>query len=488
MGLTLLLLLLCCWPWAVHGLSWTTHSSLPSLTSVVARPSRRSAVRCLTDKDGNDNDSKGSDDVSKSGSIADKAAAEAEALRILGLGPQDQDLIDYLRDGRTLLAKRVSVFLPSECEVLSECLLTAAEKLVRLGASVEVLTDRSVRGSDKVPWSASVPFPRCVVRPLNLTSIGEVAGAIEGASAILVSAAHLPEGGAEALGAALPLAGAAPAPLGQMVLVSSVDAYDADSLAAVGEAGAPLSEEVCEATLQDDVIEGVDSEEGAEPSDLVIGREALLRRSSGARAAVLRACKLFGDDGAAAAETDSLYSDALGLQDLVEEYVGDLYALSGGGESNRGTLAALMGQPLSPTPPSIAELLPPADLQVQLTHTADLAGACVYALLEGLEGVHFVCAAPLTLQELFDRLAQRKDWEPIALRARNEADDGGKNDRSFFTSAKLENAGYTLKWPLLTRSATEGVVVPASSNAGATTINAGAAGDDSEPSGGGEAT
>ena len=33
---------------------------------------------------------------------------------------------------------------------------------------------------------------------------------------------------------------------------------------------------------------------------------------------MLRTCPLFGDDGAAAAETDSLFSDALGLQELMD--------------------------------------------------------------------------------------------------------------------------------------------------------------------------
>ena len=128
---------------------------------------------------------------------ATDAAIDAE--RILGLGPEDHDLVEYLRAGRTLLARRATILLPSDHPAHAECLLLIAEKMVKLGASVEVLTDASVAGSSDVPWSAQVPYPRCVARPTNLTNIGDLAGALMGTSALLV--AGLPAAAAEALAA-----------------------------------------------------------------------------------------------------------------------------------------------------------------------------------------------------------------------------------------------------------------------------------------------
>lgn len=419
------------------------------------------------------------------GDIAGPATDAKEAARILGLGPYDSDLVSYLRAGRTLLARRVSVVLP-DCDVLRECLLIAAEKFVRLGASVEVLTDLTVRGASEVPWSAKVPFPRCVVRPVNLTSIAELAGALQGASALVLSTSHLPDGGAEALAAALPLAGVSTAPadggsgeprqplasetgsastgVQQMVLLSSAHAGGTrGTVAALPMGGGEGAEqEACE----DD--------------------ESLLRRSSDASTAVLRACTLFGDDGAAAANSDSLFSDASGLHELLEEYLVDLRALSSsvtrpargqqrqvdeersgeaGGEeagskkreddddeSDNGECDGECDGDGEWEPPSMATLLPPAETEVQFTHTIDLAGACVFAVLAGLDDAYDVCAAPLTLQQLFDRLARRKEWEPITLRAgggkgRSHKAKGGGSTPSVPSSDKIEQAGYVMMWP-----------------------------------------
>ena len=410
---------------------------------------------------------------------------EEEAKRILGLGPNDRDLIAYLRAGRTLLAKRVAIVLPADNDVLYECLLSAAEKFVRLGASVEVLTDRSVSGSSQVPWSASVPFPRCVVRPLNLTSVAEVAGALEGVSALVLSPVHLPDQGAETFAAALPLAGAtapppgadaarddeaaaglaaSPAGVQQLVVLSSVEVY-ASSLVASGTTG-PITEEAAQPHLGGGSTAGtggggVDEGGGARERCAAVEREELLVGSCGGRAAVLRACPLFGDDGAAAAEMDSLFSDALGLQELVDDYVDDLEGLSamraiaargdddeGGGDSGRDGDGGRESRAAS-----LASLLPPASMRVQLTHTLDFSGASIFAVVAGLDGAYHVCAAPLTLQELFDRLARRKDWERIALRqpADGEASAAAEGaDAAFFSAAKLEREGFGLMWPDLT--------------------------------------
>jgi len=113
-------------------------------------------------------------------------------------------------------------------------------------------------------------------------------------------------------------------------------------------------------------------------------------------------------------------------------------------------------------------------LSLQLTHTDDVAGASVFALVSRLDGAYHVCSAPTTLQELFNSLATRKGLPEVRLRGA-EADrshavvssngisigDAPLNDDSqaqgvaehgappppTYSTFKLEAAGYELLWP-----------------------------------------
>ena len=479
-------------------------------------------VRLCAAEDGaaDEEEEEASTDEERAATTASAPSAD-EAQRVLGLGPDDSDLISYLRAGRTLLSRRVSIILPSDCEVLSECLLIVADKLCKLGATVEVLTDRTVEGASNVPWTASVPYPRCVARPVNLTSIGELAGALQRVNALVLCADSLPAGGLDALRAALPLAGvsdlsAAEAALGagagagagaaaaaaaaaeaeaqaaagqagaaggrgvqQMVLLSSVRVYgtgvhgtgleaselgrlseeeameaarvaakEAERVAAVTRAAGVQAERAAGLQATEEPSTGAagddedDEDDEDEEEDLnavaatMLDEESALQRASTARLAVLRACPLFAEEGTASAEFDSLLGDAIGLQELVAEYLADLDALP----VRRPSRAVDPAQ-------ALAAMLPPASSLVQLTHTADLAGAAVFAILVGLQGAFHVCAAPLTMQRLFDGLSRRKEWERIVLPA--SAHDGANSGSAHYSTDKLEAAGYRLLHPRL---------------------------------------
>ena len=82
-------------------------------------------------------------------------------------------------------------------------------------------------------------------------------------------------------------------------------------------------------------------------------------------------------------------------------------------------------------------------MRVQLTHTLDFSGASIFAVVAGLDSAYHVCAAPLTLQELFDRLARRKvgaHRPPPACGRRGQRRGAGRR-RAFFSAAKLEREG-----------------------------------------------
>ena len=112
---------------------------------------------------------------------------------------------------------------------------------------------------------------------------------------------------------------------------------------------------------------------------------------------------------------------------------------------------------------SVASLMPPASTSVQLTHALDLAGASVFALLSELDGVFHVASAPITMQQLFDTVAERREWLPMRLReAAHEGDDDrsgagaalvdaadGASPRAspYWATEKLERAGYRLMRP-----------------------------------------
>ena len=120
-----------------------------------------------------------------------------------------------------------------------------------------------------------------------------------------------------------------------------------------------------------------------------------------------------------------MFSDALGLQELMLEHLENLEGLA-----------------LRQLPPTaaLASLLPPASTLVQLTHTADLAGAAVFAVLDSLDGAFHVCSAPLALQELFDLLARRRGWDRLVL----PEPRGAHAAVAYFTAEALERAGYRL--------------------------------------------
>lgn len=203
-----------------------------------------------------------------------------------------------------------------------------------------------------------------------------------------------------------------------------------------------------------DDADSPDSADGVGAS--MLAEEEQLRGASAARLAVLRACPLFSEAGTAAAECESLLGDAIGLQELLGEYLDDLEGLAIGAPSR----AAASRTPLS-------ALLPPATTTIQLTHSADLAGATVYAILGQLDGAFHVCAAPLALQELFDAISQRKSWERVLLPGKPREDIDAPQGpaggtvaspgpaTAHFATTKLERAGYQLMRPFLVEGSTQ---------------------------------
>lgn len=115
--------------------------------------------------------------------------------------------------------------------------------------------------------------------------------------------------------------------------------------------------------------------------------------------------------------------------------------------------------------------MPPASTSVQLTHALDLAGASIFALLSNLDGVFHVASAPITMQQLFDTVAERREWLPMQLReAADDGEDDGctsdarrasassgsgasvgaiveATDGAYWATEKLERAGYRLMRP-----------------------------------------
>ena len=92
--------------------------------------------------------------------------------------------------------------------------------------------------------------------------------------------------------------------------------------------------------------------------------------------------------------------------------------------------------------------LPPRDAEMQLTHTDDLAGAAVFAIVDGaLDGAYHVASAPATLQSIFDASAARRGWSSLALRP--AVGEGAGPPPAVFSTEKLAAAGYELLWPTM---------------------------------------
>ena len=260
-----------------------------------------------------------------------------DALRFLGAEP---DVERYLRQGKNCLGRRIALLLPSSDAALEDCMLMAACKLVKLGASVSVIHD-TVSAGRRPDVAKRVPFPRCTAVATNLTNAFDVTRAVAGSSAVIVGAAMQSQR-VDALETALRdlaerPAAAEPAPdangdatrddasvpatpgelasrsgprgvVEQLVLLSSVEVYGA---AGMDEASTGVL------TFHAEDAHPTPSEPSAALLLETEGRLAALCN----RTAVLRACTLVGEDETPPLET--LLSDALGLQDLLVEYLAD---------------------------------------------------------------------------------------------------------------------------------------------------------------------
>ena len=296
---------------------------------------------------------------------------------------------------------------------------------------------------------------------------------------------------------------------------------------------------------EDNAVEGAEGAEGAEGGAAAAGGAAEVGGAGAEQAdaapsphiCVLRSCPLYGSSGEAAASLESLLSDALGLQELVDDYLQDLKERLG------------LDAPLAPADTDISALLPPASTQLQLTHSdvgrpqartapprsrpdrcsqdssagralerggvatrqrvlaraarpaagvsrvrlpyraQDVAGAAVFAVLEGLRGEYHVCSEPASLAELFDLLAAARAWDSVDLKADAAADadsgrrgdGGGGRARPYYCTSKLVAAGYELQWPQLSPAAVPLLEGSASGPARPSPVRGPADGDGGEP-------
>ena len=287
---------------------------------------------------------------------------------------------------------------PSKSGALGDALELTCLKLAQLGATVTLLADSP---NILVAWRARVRYPRCSVALANVTDPHSLAYALHGKAAVVVGA-PLSEQATEALVSVLSGRVSAesllgPGPQRRVVVLSSVDVYGDAPAGVLGEADV-------------DADGGGDADDGA--AALRKFERALLDEPAlGGALSVLRACPLFGD-----AQLDALLSDALGIEELLDDFVATLRERTGL-DVDGGRKAELEA--------AMAATLPPRDAEMQLTHTDDLAGAAVFAIVDGaLDGAYHVASAPATLQSIFDASAARRGWSSLALRPRRRRGRG----------------------------------------------------------------
>ena len=366
-----------------------------------------------------------------------------EARRFLDLA-DDPDVERYLREGKSALGRQVALVLPRDDAGVEAAMMLAARKLVKLGASVRVVKPEA----DLRQLSGAAPYPRVEQVTVDLHDAERVGRALLGVHWLLLGAS-VDDETAASLSAALAEHSEGDSVV-QLVVLSSVGVYGE----AMGEAG--CGPELSEAELEARELDGA----GAEAHTLRSG-ERQLAALPPPRCAVLRACPPFdvGAPGApvsgAPLRTGALLSDAIGLQELLGELRADLRSRLGGAAAPSEAGRAEEGLELG-----IAALLPPGRTAVQLTHSADLAGAAVFACLTELGGTYHVCSAPGTLQQLFDATAAHRGWQPFALRgeaAASSSVDAAAADAAaadaaaaVFSTAKLRQAGYELLWAEMT--------------------------------------
>ena len=425
-----------------------------SLQQPTFAPPQRS--RHIVALDDDDEDYESEEEEAAANAFLEEFDEDTAALRYLGA---ERDVERYLREGRNLLGRRVAVILPASDAALEDALLLAAAKLIKLGASVNIVSDSA--GAGRRPDVAKrVPYPRCTPIAANLTCAEEVARSVAGASALVLGAA-LPAGRLEALEAALRLLSAEqPAEdsssngdrdetsadnppvewkrggISQLVLLSTVEVYgDEEQEEAVEDAPSSILLRLKEEQFNPQPT-------GTSAASLLACERALAACCNG-KTAVLRSCSLAGEGGNAPLET--LLSDALGLQDLLVEYLAELRAKTGLADASTAAVTAAAA-----ATEAFTALLPPGGRLVQLTHVDELAGASVYAALSGLDGPYHVCSAPATIQSLFDRLAESKDWETFRLREAKEGEEVVGAAQAFYSTERLSNEGYTFLWPDIT--------------------------------------
>ena len=412
----------------------------------------------------------GADGEYKGGLESDDFADENEALRYLAA---EGDVERYLREGKSLLGQRMALILPSSDVALEDALLLASAKLIKLGASVSVVFDEFGAGR-RPDVSKRVPFPRCTPIAANLTCADDVARALAGASTLFVGAS-MPTDRADALTAALQrlaerssampsfgpsdagvdaaaddvaaAAGAAEALEGslcgvsQLVLLSSVEVYGSGLAETQTDRAADPSPSGDAEPSYPLRAEEVDPQPSEEAAAALLGRERSLAACC-ERVAVLRSCTLVGESGSDPLET--LLSDALGLQDLLVEYLAELRAKTGLADAPTAAASAAAA-----ATDAFAALMPHGSQLVQLTHVEELAGASVFAAIDDLDGTFHVASAPETLQRLFDHLAESREWPPLRLREAAREGESVLNPR-FYCTRRLRTAGYELLWPGIT--------------------------------------
>ena len=358
--------------------------------------------------------------------LCDDAVSATEAAEFLGLdAASSRDVAAYLKRGQTLLGEQVALLppavAPSKSGALGDALELTCLKLAQLGATVTLLADSP---NILVAWRARVRYPRCSVALANVTDPHSLAYALHGKAAVVVGA-PLSEQATEALVSVLSGRVSAesllgPGPQRRVVVLSSVDVYGDAPAGVLGEADV-------------DADGGGDADDGA--AALRKFERALLDEPAlGGALSVLRACPLFGD-----AQLDALLSDALGIEELLDDFVATLRERTGL-DVDGGRKAELEA--------AMAATLPPRDAEMQLTHTDDLAGAAVFAIVDGaLDGAYHVASAPATLQSIFDASAARRGWSSLALRPADG--EGAGPPPAVFSTEKLAAAGYELLWPTI---------------------------------------